>query len=333
MDEKGTVSIKTISERTGFSTATVSRVINNKGGFTQETYDRVQEAVRELGYVPNAMARGLRTNSVPLVGIIVPDIINEFFSRIVLHVQLELAHCGYSVFICNTDESHRQEMTYLSSLQTMRICGLVCISGYDAADESWPNVPTVYIDRDPAHRAPRSTVIESDNESGGYQAARELLHRGCTRLALLRDDRRLSTSVRREEGFRKAVADAGLQVDESLILNVHKVDEKHAYDAVSFALRSGKRFDGLACCTDWLAMGALAALRNARLSVPGDVKVVGYDDISVAAYSAVPITTIRQDTDEMSRIAVEELLRMMDGGTAQRDHWIVPVSLVRRETT
>ena len=83
---KQTVSIKTISEKTGLSTATVSRVINNKGGFSPETSERVQEAVRELGYVPNAMARGLRTKSIPLVGIIVPDIINEFFSRIVLYV-------------------------------------------------------------------------------------------------------------------------------------------------------------------------------------------------------------------------------------------------------
>ena len=78
---------------------------------------------------------------------------------------------------------------------------------------------------------------------------------------------------------------------------------------------------------------SLAALRNARLSVPGDVKVVGYDDISVAAYSAVPITTIRQDTDEMSRIAVEELVRMMEGGACRREHWVIPVTLIRRETT
>ena len=177
MPRKDQVSIKTIAEKTGLSTATVSRVINQKGGFTRETYERVQKAVRELDYVPNAMARGLRTRSIPLVGIIVPDIINEFFSRIVLKVQLALAGRGYSVFICNTDESAENERTYLATLQGMQISGLVCISGSDMTDESWPNVPTVYIDRNPIRPAPRSTIIESDNLSGGWMAATELLRR------------------------------------------------------------------------------------------------------------------------------------------------------------
>ena len=333
MPRKDQVSIKTIAEKTGLSTATVSRVINKKGGFTRETYERVQKAVRELDYVPNAMARGLRTRSVPLVGIIVPDIINEFFSRIVLRVQLALAARGYSVFICNTDESAENERTYLATLQGMQISGLVCISGSDMTDEAWPNVPTVYIDRNPIRPAPRSTIIESDNLSGGWMAATELLRRGCREIALLGDERSLSTALSRRNGFQQALNDAGLVPEESRIFSVAKVDEKNAYDAVSFALRSGVTFDGLFCMTDWLALGALKALENAHLRVPGQVRVVGFDDVRVASYSALPITTIRQDTDEMSRLAVEELTRMMEGEPCRRPHWIVPVSLIRRETT
>ena len=333
MASKQTVSIKTISEYTGLSIATVSRVINKSGSFTPETYNKGQEAVRQLGYVPNAMARGLRKNSIPLVGIIVPDIINEFFSRIVLYIQLEMAKHGYSVFICNTNESEDQELMYLDSLQTMRISGLVCISGHDAEDERWPNVPTVYIDRNPARRIQHSSAIESDNVSGGFQAGREVCRRGCERIALLRDVRPVSTVTKREQGYRQALADAGIAVDDSLILTTDKISEKTAYDAVAYALQSGKRFDGIFCTTDWLAMGALRALYNVHLTVPRDVRVVGYDDISVASYSAMPITTIRQDTDEMSRLAVEELILMMEGKPPRRDHWIVPVSLIRRETT
>ena len=333
MKDRQSVSIKTVSEKLGVSVATVSRVINGTGSVSPEMRERVLRAGQELGYVPNAMARGLRTNSLPLVGIIVPDIVNEFFSRIVLNVQLALAQRGYSVFICNTDERHDLEQMYLASLQTMQIRGLVCISGYDMENEAWPEVPTVYIDRNPETRVSDSTSIESDNESGGYQAAQEVLRRGCRRVALLTDDRRLSTAVSRETGYRKALESAGLPADESLILTVSRVDEKNAYDAVSYALQSGKRFDALVCCTDWLALGALRALKNAHLSVPGEVKVVGYDDVSIAAYSALPITTVRQDVDEMSRLAVEELVRMMEGKPCRRKNWIVPVSLVRRETT
>ena len=333
MARKDQVSIRTISEKTGLSTATVSRVINNKGGFSPETSERVQEAVRELGYVPNAMARALRTQSIPLVGIIVPDIVNEFFSRIVLRVQLALASQGYSAFICNTDESTENELTYLDTLRGMQIQGLVCISGSDAEGERWPNVPTVYIDRNPRHPTPRSTVIESDNLNGGWLAAEELLRRGCRNPVMIWDDRNLSTALSRKNGFVQGLERSGRKIGEDHWLPVRKVDERNAYDAVSFALRSGITFDGIFCQTDWLAMGALKALENAHLRVPDQVKVVGFDDISVASYSALPITTVRQDTDEMSRLAVEELVRMMDGKPCRRPHWIVPVSLIRRETT
>jgi len=331
--EGGKASIKTISERTGLSTATVSRVINNKGGFTRETSERVQQAIRELGYVPNAMARGLRKQSAPLVGIIVPDIINEFFSRIVLRVQLALAGRGYSVFICNTDESKENELMYLDTLQGMQISGLVCISGIDADNEQWPDVPTVYIDRDPLRSFPSSTIIESDNYNGGWLAAEELLRRGCMQPALVSDARKLSTSVSREKGFQDALAQGGIRLEPGRLIRVDRVEERNAYDAVSFAIQSGITFDSLFCTTDWLAMGALRALKYAHLRVPDRVRVVGFDDISVAQWSALPITTIRQDTDEMSRLAVEELVRMMKGGKSLRSHWIVPVSLIRRETT
>ncbi len=333
MKKDGAVSIKTISEALGVSTATVSRVLSEAGGVAPETAERVREAARQMGYVPNAMARGLRTRQLPLVGIIVPDIVNEFFSRIVLNVQLSLARQGYSVFICNTDENRQLEMNYLETLLTMRISGLICISGYDAEGERWPNVPTVYIDRNPHHRAPHATSIESDDESGGYQAAREVLRRGCRRVALLRDERAMSTVEHRQAGYLRALQDAGLTPDPSLVLTVPRVNERSAYDAVSFALRDGKTFDAVVCCTDWLALGALRALSNAHLKVPEDVRVVGYDDVSVASYCALPITTIRQNVDEMSRIAVEELVLMMEGKPCRRERWILPVSLVRRETT
>ncbi|NLV59705.1 MAG: LacI family transcriptional regulator [Clostridiales bacterium] len=333
MKKNGSISIKTISEMAGVSTATVSRVLNDAGGFSLETREKVQKAISEAGFVPNIMARGLRKNSLPLVGIIVPDIINEYFSKLVLQVQIALARCGYSVFICNTDESLHQEQTYLTSLKTMMISGLVCISGYGNANGNWPNVPTVYIDRHPTGRLALSTIIESDNLSGGYHATEEVLRRGCTRIAVLVDSRNLSTCIARKEGYKKAILDAGATLHEDLIFSVKKVDFQNAYNVITVAIQSGKKFDALFCTTDWLAMGALAALKHAGINVPDQVKVVGYDDISIAEHAALPITTIHQDVDEMSRLAVDELVRMMNGEPCLRDHWIVPVSLVRRSTT
>lgn len=333
MKKSSGISMKTISEIAGVSTATVSRVINHLGGFSSETQKRVETAIREAGYVPNVMARGLRKNSLPYIGIIVPDIINEYFSKIVLRVQVALAKEGYSVFICNTDESRRQEQTYLSTLKNMMICGLVCISGYGNAKEDWPDVPTVYIDRHPEHKTEQITIIESDNRNGGYQATEEVLRRGCKRVAILMDSRQISTCVARFEGYRQAIEDAGATLYEDLTFHVQKVDFQNAFQAVTTAMQTGKKFDALICTTDWLAMGALKAFERANIPVPEQMKVVGFDNISISEYAAKPMTTIHQDVDEMSRLAVDELIRMINGKPCLRKHWMVPVSLVRRSTT
>ena len=327
------ISIKTISEKLGLSTATVSRALNHSTSVTPETAERVRQAARELGYVPNAMARGLRTSRLPLVGVMVPDIVNEYFSRIVLNLQLALAKLGYSVFICNTNEDPQLENSYLSSLQTLQISGLICISGYDWEKTVWPDIPTVYIDRMPTACANRCTVITSDNVQGGLMAAKELASCGCRHPIWLGDCRSLSTATGRLEGFRQGLSESGIQLDDSRLLKVDKVDREHAYETVRAAISGGLSFDGLFCGTDWLALGAIEALKEAGIPVPGEVRVVGYDDISAASIGQVPVTTIHQDVDEMSRIAVSELARMLDGKSCRQGQWIVPVSLVHRKST
>ena len=202
------VSIKEISRRAGVSIATVSRVIHNNGRFSRETGERVRKVIAELNYTPNQMASALRTGKVQVVGIIVPDITNEFFAKMTLELQKRLFEKGYSEIICNTSENIDIEKRHLQMLRSLRVSGLIYISGAYEDMEGMSNIPTIYIDRKPADHdyvLNNGVFIESDNESGGYIAAKELLMSGCKKIAVLMYKKTISTHGNRLKGYERAI--------------------------------------------------------------------------------------------------------------------------------
>lgn len=332
--EKKPLSIKAISELTGVSIATVSRIINQNGRFSAETERRVKEAIEKHGYVPNMVARGLRTNELPIVGVIVPDITNEFFAKIVLDIQMLLFDHSISVIICNTNEQDELERLHLQTLRAQNVCGLVYISTGNEVSNIAPKVPTIFIDRKPTGMSPSQAVaVTSDNEMGGFIATQELVRKGCQDIAILISQRKYSTTLDRLIGYQKALEQSGLPVREDLYLPVAAVTHEEAYQNTCRLIQSGKQFDGIVCGTDWLAVGALAALRVHGITVPDQVKVVGFDDISAAQMHTTPITTVHQDTPQMARIAVEQFLRLREGNPISQRHFVIPTWLVTRETT
>ena len=328
------VSIREISKITGVSVATVSRVINNNGRFSKETEARVKKALKEYNYTPNLAARGLRTKRIATVGVVVPDITNEYFARITLHLQERLFAHSYSTIICNTDEKADIERRHLDMLLSQQVSGVMYVSGTPHAFDRLSHLPAVFIDREPqtAREAGNYSLIESDNFLGGTLAARELLQKGCRRLCIFkyRDD--ISTHNAREAGFRQAAREAGLHDDAVRVEIVPDVSVRQGYEKAKAVWRAGG-FDGLFCTADALAVGACNALRAEGVEIPGRVKLVGYDDTAIAHYGAVPLTSVHQSTEEIGRLAADTLLQIIDGKQPERRHITLPVHLVVRAST
>ncbi len=329
------ISIKEIASLAGVSVATVSRVINQSGYVARETETRVREVVKRYGYVPNLMARGLRTNRSPIVGVVIPDITNEFFANIVLCIQTRLFKSHYSTMICNTNESAALERAYLSTLSAQSISWLIFISGQPASGCAPSNVPTIYVDRRPYERdAEDAVTIESDNEEGGYLAVRELLGKGCRRIAIITDLRGISSHLARYNGYLRALEEAGVDGQErGLLQQVEVISFSDARRLTSRMIKRRVPFDGIFCTTDQMALGAITALQQHGVSVPETVKVIGFDDISIARYCQLPFTTIRQPTHELGLRAVDTLLKMIAGETIENRKVMLPVQLVRRLST
>lgn len=325
------LSIVDIAEMAHVSIATVSRVLNKTGRYSSETEKKVLELVKQYGYMPNVTAKSLRTNKTQSIGVIVPDITNEFFAKIVRSIELSILPSGYSVFVCDTHENERMETTHLENLIAKNVDGVIYISGKTDATGNEVNhrIPVVYIDRHPEN-AP--CIIESDNEQGGFLATEELIRKGCRRIVILQDYHWLSTLRRRLAGYVQAHEQYGLTVFPQL-----QPEDSPGYEKskamIQKLLRDGVSFDGVFATNDIMALGALHALMEANIRVPDQIKLVGFDDISISAFCEIPLTTVTQNTQKIGDLCVDSLVRQMQGEKVRQENIVVPVALHVRKST
>jgi LacI family transcriptional regulator len=330
------LSIKEISRLAGVSTATVSRVIHNNGRFSKETENRVRKIIEELNYSPNQMAQALRTGKANVVGIIVPDITNEFFAKMTLALQMKLFVKGYSQIICNTDEKIEIEERHLQMLKSLNVSGLVYISGAIGGSVSKLSVPTIYIDRKPEKSeniGRNSVIIESDNESGGYMAGKELLGAGCKRIAAIVYKKSISSHGNRLKGYTRALKEKCIPLDENIIVETDAVSQEEGYLKTMALLSKYPDIDGVFCSADQLASGSLRALYELDIPVPERIKLTGFDDTSPSISAIIPITTVHQFVEEFGCLGADILTGMMDGVVPEQKQYTIPVELVKRAST
>lgn len=328
------ISIHDIAEKACVSIATVSRVINGKGRYSKDTETRVRAVIEQVHYVPNIAAKSLKTNAYKLIGIVVPDITNEFFARIVQVIQYQLIGLGYAAFISNTNEDPDLERIQIDMLRSQNIAGIIYVSGHLPIDKKLRNLPTVFIDRKPINSETRSvSVVESDNIQGARLAVSELYGCGRRRIGFINAAMSSSTHNQRFDGYRQALQELGMTFQEDWHMQVDQVAYDEAYSVMSTFLKSGRQIDGLFCATDWLAIGAIDAIRHNGLNVPEDISVIGFDDISIARYRNMPLTTIHQDITQLGTDAIGILMTLIASPGIESIHKVIPVTLVKRSTT
>lgn len=330
MDNKN-ISMVDIARMSGVSIATVSRVLNKNGRYSAETEKKVMAVVEKYNYAINPNAQGLRTNRTKTIGIIIPDITNEYFSHIVRSVESSVIPLGYNVFVCDSDENTDYETHHISSLQSKGVEGIIYISARKSVDEISKEftVPVVYIDRRPGVEF---NYVSSDNENGGFLATEELIKKGCRKIVLIHDINTYSTVNKRTQGYLRAHKQYGVEIDNERMVPC-RVSFADARKTVKKLVKDGLRFDGVFCTTDTMALGALKALKESGKRVPEDVKIVGFDGITHTQISDPPITTVVQDTEQLGKRSVEVLMDLINNNASKIHEYIIPVSLSVRGST
>jgi LacI family transcriptional regulator len=325
-------SIIEIAKKAGVSTATVSRVINNNDGYGEETKKKVLRTIKECGYMPNLNAASLRTHRSNCIGVIVPDITNEFFARLVRELEIFFIDKRYTLLICDTNEDSRKEQIQIKNLLERNVDAIIYISGQDIISdaENIHSIPLVYIDRCPRNA---QILIQSDNVFGGYIATKELLEKGCRKILLMRDKRNVSTVVERKKGYLNALNENEIAYDTKLELCIMPEYDDAKTTIERILAKSDLFFDGIFCTADMIALGCVNGLQNLGYSIPRDVKIVGFDNVSISKFCNPPITTVTQHTKDLAVRTGQTVLSLIAGENISNTNIIIPVSLERRETT
>ena len=329
-------SIKDIATLSGVSVATVSRVINDNGRFSEETRNKVLKVIEETGYQMNYSAKSLRMNKSFSIGILVPDISNYFFSDIVQKIEEILFAKGYSTIICNTARNNKKEIAYLRMLESKGVDGLIVISGADEFgfdySHAHKNIPYICIDREPKNRY-NTIFISSNHYQGAFEATEELLIGGCKYPIITMHKRKSSSGKERCKGFMDALQKHDICFSHAR--NVFTVDVKseNFHAEVKTMLKTHKNIDGIFAINDTIAMELLQSLKKINIAVPKDIKMIGFDDTPQGCYSSPTLSSVKQDTSTIAQTAIDNLLNIISNPDDTGDSIIIPVSLVLRESS
>lgn len=332
------ITIKDISKLSGFSVTTVSKVLNNYDDISQSTKDKILKICEEVGYIPNQSARSLVTQKSYTIGIIYEEstgvgLQHPLFSKILESFKNVVESKGYDILFLSNSMGTMQG-SYLQHSLRKRVEGILVLCG-DFAREDFlevyaSNIPTIVIDfeYDNVH------TVTSNNKLGVYQAVRYLRDLGHTKVGQIHGSLSLGIGEQRYYYFLEAMKKYGLDIHESYSVEGDYFMKEDGYRAMKQILELEDPPTGIFCASDMLALGAIQAIREADKRVPEDFSIIGFDGIEVGQLLNPPLTTIKQDTTKMGKIAANQVLNMINDVEKKEQQTVfVDTLLISGETT
>lgn len=332
------LTLEEIGRIAGVSRSTVSRVINDHPNIRPAVRQRVEDVIRQTGYQPNSAARSLASRQSRVFGLVMPSILQSAFADPYYPLVIQaISHaCNQNdytpaLFLFQTPEEEEKvsQRIVASGLIDGLIITADTINSTFVSKIQQYEIPFVQIGRPPKSNAAAISYVDVDNEAGAYLAASHLVQLGYRRIGQLATSHN-TAGADRDAGFRHALADRGLELDEALV-NVSDFSEAGGYQAMQALL--DQQPDAVFAQSDAIALGAVRAIRDRGLRVPDDIAVVGFDDMPLAANADPPLTTIRQPINRTGMLAVDTLIDIVRTTPEPARHIVLPVELVIRASS
>ncbi|HVJ21931.1 MAG TPA: LacI family DNA-binding transcriptional regulator, partial [Polyangiaceae bacterium] len=317
------------------SKMTVSRVINGGNGVKPETRRRVERAVAELDFVPNGVARGLMTSQTKTLGLIVPDIVNPFFSMVVHGAETVARKAGYHLLLCNSEGDLGQERQYVEHMISHRVDGILIAPTGDRSKQNLSllarrKVPFVLIDRSVSGM--KCDLVQSDGVEGARKLVSHLISLGHKRIAVIIEQDDVSTARERMSGYRDALSAAKLKMAPELVVRT-TADRVGGYGAMQQILALRPPPTAVFAVNNMTALGAMQALRERGLAVPKDLALVCFDDVEHLAVLSPFMTVVNQPTEMFGALSAQLLLeRLASQDAGPRRRIVLPSDLIVRES-
>ncbi|MBK8902519.1 MAG: LacI family DNA-binding transcriptional regulator [Anaerolineaceae bacterium] len=327
--------IRDVAKRAGLSQSTVSRALNQSGYVSADAQRRIDEAVDELGYQPNWLARGLKGQSSRLVGLIVPEIASLYDSLIIQSVSRMLHENSYGMILCINNEDAEVDLGYLKILQEKRVDGIIYTQPLNGKNSKFvrrlvkEGMPIIELNR----RCEEDLLdgVLADNIQSAYQITNYLIGLGHRRIGLVMGQTDLTTGEYRYNGYRHALNDANIPLDNELI-RIGSFTQEHGEAGIQELLQLPERPTAVLAGSNRILMGILKVLGEQNICIPGDMSVAAFNDTEWLSIWNPPITTVDIATEEMARLSVELLLRRITSSVKETKPrtYLLSTSLIER---
>lgn len=314
MSDDRTITIDDVAKLAGVSRATAGRVVGNYGSVSEKSRERVWDAVRQLDYQPNLIARGLRSQTTKTIAVIVGSIRNTYSTALVYAVEKEAQKKGYNVLICTTHEDIEKELKHLKDLNSRKVDGVILMSAYRADANMDKNYKEFYISKLPIVFVDRNIpginrdVIQSENFDASYKATKYLMDMGHRKIGIIATSN-FSTVQERIKGYKAAFANAGIEYDESLIASVDELSDKMSRKVCHEFLEEHPDITALYILNNSLCSGVLLDLKERQMKIPQDISLLVWDDEEYN--ELLDITTIEQPITEIGKQATRRLFELI----------------------
>ncbi len=341
MKEK--ITIKDIARELGVSTSTVSKALKDSHEISESTKKRIKAFADFYHYKPNSLALKLRNQKTQVIGVIIPEIVHHFFSRVIQGIEKIANERGYNIMICVSNESYDKELLNIEMLANGSVDGLLIslaketqkIQDFKHFDELIENsVPFVLFDR--VEKTINCDKIIIDDEGGAYKATKFLLERGCEKIALLTTPDYVTVGQLRKKGYSKALQKFGIKQDDSLIVKIDKDDDDHKgiYEQIKKIIFVKSPPKGIFAVNELYAALAMKIAKERGLKIPQDIEIIGFTDGIISEFSSPSLTTVAQHGYTMGKHATEMLINRIENkiqGDFQTE--VISANIKVREST
>jgi LacI family transcriptional regulator/LacI family repressor for deo operon, udp, cdd, tsx, nupC, and nupG len=327
------ISIYDIAKKAGVSPSTVSRALEDHPRIGVATRKRIQELAREMNYVPSTVAKSLAKNKTWTIGMVLATISDPFMGRVVEGVEQVALEANFNVFISTSQNDRQREIAVIETLQKRRVDGIIVIASH--LFDRYPRfferskVPIVIINEQ--NPGKNMHFVAVDDVHGTGLAVGHLIALGHHRIGYVSIPNRPQSNQHRFKGYQDALDATGIAVDPTLIFSSHTIEDHARTGEASLEPLLAAGASAVFCYNDTTAIGLLAACHKYGVAVPGDLSIIGFDDIDIAAYTMPQLTTICQPRFELGRMAMNMMLALLNG--QEPENQILPAELVVRQTT
>lgn len=326
--------IRDVANAAGVSLSTVSRVLHGHPAVDSDLQKRVLEAIQKLNYQPNRSAQRLRSKMSSVIGLVISDIENPFFTSIVRGVEDVAYSQQMTVVLCNTDEDPVKQQRYVDVMAEERVAGLIIAPAFGDSVHSLnklrdSGIPIVLLDRNIGENKIDAVMV--DNIAGAYTATQHLLSLNRRRIALVNGDTHIKTFEDRYKGYIKALTDANIKVNKNYIVEVHPKIER-SFQATLELLQLHPRPDAIFAGNNLITVGVLKAIKHLELKIPEEIALVGFDDMPWSSELFPPVTSIAQPTYELGQEAARLLIRRLQDPNAFQQTIMLQTRLIVRES-